>query len=258
MTKKIKIIIFVIIVALLILLGMFLFAHPSSAAQACKNTKAPWNAAVQASGTLFSCMSATDCMNNHYTMMLPSKASCPKASQRCCREPDCDSITSPDPNYPYQCIGDSNPAKQHMVCDKKYRCPGGAENTCCHDVTPAAPQNAPMPALPPPITPPAPAPAPTVRLSSCCSTIVPADTSINGLAQVIVNIYNCIICVIGALTLLFVVIGGVVLILSGGNSERISLGRKIIVGAIVGMVIVLASVLIVNFAIHALGGTMTI
>ncbi|MFH0840902.1 MAG: pilin [bacterium] len=264
MNNKIKLIIFVIIVILLAWLGLLLFAQPTSAAESCENTQAIWNDFVKDSGVFFKCMPASSCVSGH-TMIQPYKATCPKSTDRCCRPSDCTSLTPPDPKYPYKCVDDSTTAKQYMVCDKPYRCPGDLGNTCCHDLPTTPPQNAPMPALPAPIPPPTPpvAPAPTplpkISLGTCCGQIVPDDTSsIDGLVQVAINIYNCIICLIGAIALLFVVLGGVVLLTSGGNSERVSLGRKMIVGAIIGTIIVLASVVIVNFAIKALGASITV
>lgn len=263
MNNKIKLIIFVIVIILLAWLSLLLFARPTSAAQACDNTQAPWNVAVTDTGIFFKCMPSSSCSSS--TMMQPYKASCPKSTERCCRPSDCTKITPPDPKFPYKCVDDSNPAKQYMVCDKLYRCPGDEDFTCCYELPTTPPQNAPMPALPGPPTPPAtpttPLTTPKIsrNLSSCCSQIVPDNSdSIDGLVQVVVNIYNCIICLIGAIALLFIVAGGVMLIISGGSSERVTLGQKMIVGAIIGTVITLSSVLIVNFVIKALGGSISV
>jgi len=248
MNNKLKVIIFAIVIIILAWLGIVLLAKPTSAAEACENTTAQWNVEVKDSGVFFKCMPANGCTNNH-TMLQPSKSPCPKSTDRCCRLSDCDQIASPNPRFPYKCVPDSDPNKSTMDCDKAYRCPGGAENTCCHGKPVVAPQVVTSTSTP----------KPSITISDCCGPIVPSNTdSIDGLIQVVINVYNCIICVVGALALLFIVLGGVVLILSGGSSERVSLGRKIIIGAVVGLIVVLASVLIVNFAIKALGGTMTV
>jgi hypothetical protein len=252
MNWKTKLIIFIVIIAILAWLATLLAARPTSAAaRGCDDAQADWN--KNTPNFIFSCMSNPDPAFN--TIISSSKAYCP-VNKTCARVADCDGIPAPDKKFPYTCVLDSDPAKSSMVCDKFFHCPGGVENTCCHGLGNTA-QVVTSPALPSTNT--SGTTAPTLVLSSCCGSIVPSNTdSIDGLIQVAVNIYNCILCLVGAITLLFVVIGGVVLILSGGSSERISTGRKIIVGAIIGLIVVLASVVIVNFAIKALGGTMTI
>ncbi|MEI7498224.1 MAG: hypothetical protein WCK11_02990 [Candidatus Falkowbacteria bacterium] len=51
--------------------------------------------------------------------------------------------------------------------------------------------------------------------------------------------------ILASLTLLFIVYGGLVLVLSGGVSEKVNKGKQIITGALVGMVIVLCSYAII-------------
>ncbi len=58
----------------------------------------------------------------------------------------------------------------------------------------------------------------------------------------------------GSLALLAFIIGGVMLILSGGNKERVQKGQQILVAAVVGLVIVFTSWLIISFTYKALTG----
>jgi hypothetical protein len=51
--------------------------------------------------------------------------------------------------------------------------------------------------------------------------------------------------ILASLTLLFIVYGGLVLVLSGGVSEKVNKGKQIITGALIGMIIVLCSYAII-------------
>jgi len=106
--------------------------------------------------------------------------------------------------------------------------------------------------------------APVVRISDCCRQIVPNDDAevyangnygLNHFVQVAINVYECILCMIAALMLLMFVVGGFIFMTSTGNPARIGTGKKIIIGAVIGGIIVFASILIVNFSIKALGGS---
>jgi len=68
------------------------------------------------------------------------------------------------------------------------------------------------------------------------------------LVQVFINIYNLGIRYVGAVSALFFIIGGFMLLISGGRSNLVDLGKKIIIGSVVGMFIVLTSFLIVRIA----------
>lgn len=78
----------------------------------------------------------------------------------------------------------------------------------------------------------------TASISSC---------GLDELMQVFVNIYEEGIKYVGAVTLLFFVIGGFFLLTSGGSSERIELGKKTLVGATIGLLLVLGSFVLVTF-----------
>lgn len=74
------------------------------------------------------------------------------------------------------------------------------------------------------------------------------DCTLNNFLELGVNISKIILKYLGVFALLMFVIGGVIWITSGGSSEKVQLGKKIISGAVVGMVIVLGAVLIVRVA----------
>lgn len=68
-----------------------------------------------------------------------------------------------------------------------------------------------------------------------------------------VSIANYILGIVGALTLLMFVFGGLVWILSGGSSDKVQKGKDIILGSVVGLVIVFSSYLIISFVSSTLG-----
>ncbi|MBT4277333.1 hypothetical protein HOD96_01125 [Candidatus Falkowbacteria bacterium] len=80
------------------------------------------------------------------------------------------------------------------------------------------------------------------------------DCGVEDLVQVAINVFQLILGVLGSLTLLFFVYGGFVWVLSRGNQQMIQKGKDILTGALVGMSLVMASWVIVNFVIAALTG----
>jgi hypothetical protein len=68
-----------------------------------------------------------------------------------------------------------------------------------------------------------------------------------------VTVADWILGVVGAVALLFFVYGGFVFILSGGNEQNVKKGKDILIGSIIGLAIVFASYLIVQFAASLLG-----
>ncbi len=66
------------------------------------------------------------------------------------------------------------------------------------------------------------------------------------IVQLFANLYNFMLKYLGALALLFFVIGGIMFITSGGSQERVMKARKILTGTTVGLVIVMLSFVIVQ------------
>lgn len=72
------------------------------------------------------------------------------------------------------------------------------------------------------------------------------------------NISQFILTLIGTVTVAMVVLGGLMWLVSGGSSERISQGKKIITGAFIGLGITMGAYLAVNSVILGfLGGNVT-
>ncbi|MFH1226089.1 MAG: pilin [bacterium] len=73
----------------------------------------------------------------------------------------------------------------------------------------------------------------------------------------IAKVSKFILSITGSLALLIFVIGGLFLIISQGNSNAVNQGKKMIVGAVLGLIIVFAGWGIVNLVIAGLTGQMS-
>lgn len=74
----------------------------------------------------------------------------------------------------------------------------------------------------------------------------PFDLGGEDLIQLGVNVINFLIDISLVIATIFFLWGGLLFIISGGSEERISKGRQAMTAAVIGIVIVLASILIVN------------
>lgn len=79
------------------------------------------------------------------------------------------------------------------------------------------------------------------------------DYNLDDLVVMAVKIANLILGIVGSLALLFFIYGGFTFIFSGGKAETVSRGKLILTNAIIGLIIVFASYLIIQFALTALG-----
>ncbi|MDP2768006.1 MAG: pilin [Candidatus Methanoperedens sp.] len=76
--------------------------------------------------------------------------------------------------------------------------------------------------------------------------------SLNDFIQLAVNVSQWILGITGSLALLAFIYGGVVFLISAGNTEMVAKGKRIITGAVIGLVIVFASYTIIQFTMDAL------
>ncbi|HBW74253.1 MAG: hypothetical protein UX10_C0007G0021 [Candidatus Magasanikbacteria bacterium GW2011_GWA2_45_39] len=67
-----------------------------------------------------------------------------------------------------------------------------------------------------------------------------------------VNYANGTLAIIGAVAFLFFIYGGVMLLISAGEAERVKKGRDVIMGAIIGILIVFGAQMLVRFVIQGL------
>ncbi len=68
------------------------------------------------------------------------------------------------------------------------------------------------------------------------------------LLQVGINLARIILALSGALALIMFIYGGFIWLTAAGSSERVDKGRKILIGAVIGLIIIFGAVTIVNFA----------
>lgn len=78
------------------------------------------------------------------------------------------------------------------------------------------------------------------------------DYELNDFIGLAVKVSQIILGVTGSLALLFFIYGGFMFLISGGNSERVTMAKNIIVGAVVGVFIIFASYIIIGFVFKAL------
>lgn len=254
-------------VASFLMAGLVSYA-PAAHAQnlSCNAITAPWALATPSSGP-FACQKDSSFSKSKYTTIqtVVEGGKCPqnncaicKAGETCTRLADCETTYA---SQGYSC--GSNKADNAAYECIFYHCPGGGDNVCCRkkkaEIVPVA--------TTPEVTP-APEEEVTVTVSDCCKSIVPqlprdpatgllaegAHYTLNDVVQTAINIYECILCLVGALIFIMVVAGGIVLLVSGGSSERVSLGKKIIASAVVGGIIAFATYLIIYWTIKAVGG----
>ncbi|MDO9399827.1 MAG: hypothetical protein Q7T79_04060 [bacterium] len=78
------------------------------------------------------------------------------------------------------------------------------------------------------------------------------DYSLDDMVQVAVNVSKWLLGIVGSLALVMFVYGGVIFLISAGNSEQVKKGQQIIFGAIIGLVLVFTSHAIIQLAFTAL------
>ena len=95
---------------------------------------------------------------------------------------------------------------------------------------------------------------------SCdCNPITPGcekycgDYSLNDIVRVGVNATQILLGLSGSVALLFFVYGGVTFLISGGSAEKVTKGKTIITNTVIGLIIIFASFMIIQFSMDALG-----
>jgi len=80
-----------------------------------------------------------------------------------------------------------------------------------------------------------------------------AGCKLNDFAITAVKIARWLLGVVGSLALLMFIYGGVMLLISGGNQQRVEQGRQILTNAVIGLVVVFLTYMIISFVVSALG-----
>ena len=79
------------------------------------------------------------------------------------------------------------------------------------------------------------------------------DFTLNDFVRVGMRVTEIILGIVGSLALLMFIYGGLMFIISSGNSEKVTKAKEIIIGAVIGLVIVFTSYMIIQFTMDALG-----
>lgn len=82
----------------------------------------------------------------------------------------------------------------------------------------------------------------------CCG-----ECGLNDIVNVFINAADYLFGILGALALLFFIYGGITWLTAGGSPERIDKGRRILIGAVVGIAICLGAWLAVDLIQRAVG-----
>jgi type IV secretory pathway VirB2 component (pilin) len=73
------------------------------------------------------------------------------------------------------------------------------------------------------------------------------------LETIIVNIVKVALGFLGLLAVIFIMYGGFTWMLAGGNQDKVAKGRKILINAVIGLVIILSAYAIASFIFSELG-----
>ena len=79
------------------------------------------------------------------------------------------------------------------------------------------------------------------------------DYELNDLLQLGVTASEFILGIVGSLALLMFIYGGLMMLISAGNSEKVTKAKNIVIAAVVGLLIVFASYIIIQFVMSSLG-----
>lgn len=83
----------------------------------------------------------------------------------------------------------------------------------------------------------------------------PADLNLPDIKieDVLKNIFNLVAGIVASIAALVIVIGGIMWMTAGGNEEQVIKARKMIMGAIIGLIIVGGAVGLVTFVLRIFG-----
>ena len=104
------------------------------------------------------------------------------------------------------------------------------------------------------------APQPAHALQSLVSgigCIKTGDCKMNDFVKLALGASKMILGISGSAALLFFVYGGVTFLISGGSQEKVTKGKQIIIGSVIGLFIIFGSYTIINFTLEAMGITDT-
>jgi|SRR3989344_9253028 len=84
---------------------------------------------------------------------------------------------------------------------------------------------------------------------------IAGSQSLTGPGGLIYRIISLLLLVAGAIAVLFVIVGGYQYITAAGNEENAEKGRKTLVNAIIGVVIIVLAYVIINVIVNTVSGS---
>jgi len=87
---------------------------------------------------------------------------------------------------------------------------------------------------------------------SDCAKYCCGEYEISDFVMFLIKISDFILGIVGSLALLFIIYGGVLFLISGGNKDTVAKGKRAIVGAVIGLILVFLSFTIINFVMEGL------
>ncbi len=79
--------------------------------------------------------------------------------------------------------------------------------------------------------------------------------TLTGPSGLIYRVISLMLFIAGALAVFFVIIGGYQYITSGGNEEQSEKGKKTLINAIIGIVVIVLSYVIINVVVNTVSGS---
>ena len=79
------------------------------------------------------------------------------------------------------------------------------------------------------------------------------NCSLNHFIKIIEQYYKNIFGLIGSIALIMFIIGGVMFLVSGGSQEKVSKAKSLMLSAVIGLLIIFASYLIIEFVLKTVG-----
>ena len=98
-------------------------------------------------------------------------------------------------------------------------------------------------------------PGEDMALNSKDDCMTAGKCELNDFTLIAINISKIILGIVGSLSLLAFVAGGLMWMLSAGNQEWVTRGKQTIIGAVIGLVVVFTSYTIIYFVYKSLGIT---
>jgi hypothetical protein len=84
------------------------------------------------------------------------------------------------------------------------------------------------------------------------------NCTIDKFFEMLGNIYSFIVQIATPLAVIALTVGGILMMISAGNPNLMSIGKKVFWSAVIGLALVLATKAIINFILSAMGSSQTV